>query len=156
MTHEPHVRRMTLVDIAPVFAIERRVFSSPWSEASFAQELETNRAACYLVLDVDSEVVAYAGTWFVIDEAHITNIAVSPDHRRRGYGRIITQALLDTARDNGMRLATLEVRRSNLAAQHLYHALGFHDVGYRKRYYTDNNEDALIMYKLLQDGIEPE
>ena len=82
----------------------------------------------------------------IIDEAHVTNVAVHPDFRRRGYGEKILRALMDLARDTCMGLITLEVRRSNEAAQALYHKAGFLDVGYRKRYYEDNKEDALIMY----------
>ena len=74
-------------------------------------------------------------------------MAVHPDCRRLGYGRRIFEALMQLAQDNSMAMMTLEVRRSNLPAQSLYHACGFQDVGYRKRYYEDNREDALIMYK---------
>ncbi|MEG0768205.1 MAG: ribosomal protein S18-alanine N-acetyltransferase, partial [Clostridia bacterium] len=80
-----------------------------------------------------------------IDEAHVTNIAVHPSARGKGYGEAVTRALMQLASDTGMIWMTLEVRRSNLVAQNLYHKVGFVDVGYRKRYYEDNREDALIM-----------
>jgi len=80
-----------------------------------------------------------------MDEGHITNIAVHPDFRGKGYGERVTRALMQCASDNGMVWMTLEVRRSNLVAQALYRKVGFFDVGYRKRYYEDNREDALIM-----------
>jgi len=89
--------------------------------------------------------------WFVLDEAHVCNVAVHPEHRRKGYGRKIFTALCDMAKANSMQLMTLEVRRSNLPAQALYHACGFLDVGYRKRYYEDNKEDALIMFREFAD-----
>ena len=146
------LRAMQMRDIQAVHEIETLVFSTPWSRESFSQELTQNKAARYLVLEKDEAVLAYGGMWFVIDEAHITNIAVHPDHRRQGYGEAITQGLLDVAKENGMHLVTLEVRRSNLCAQALYHKLGFVDVGYRKRYYNDNHEDALIMYCALPEG----
>ena len=92
-------------------------------------------------------MLAYAGMWLVLDEAHVCNVAVHPDFRRQGYGRRIFLALCALAKENSMALMTLEVRRSNLAAQALYHQCGFLDVGYRKRYYEDNREDALIMYR---------
>ena len=92
-------------------------------------------------------MLAYAGMWFVLDEAHVCNVAVRPDCRGRGYGKRIFQALIDLAMENSMAMITLEVRRSNTVAQNLYHACGMLDVGYRKRYYEDNKEDALIMYR---------
>ena len=103
-------------------------------------------------------MLAYAGMWFVLDEAHVCNVAVHPDFRRQGLGRRIFEALVALAQENSMRLMTLEVRRSNLAAQSLYHACGFLDVGYRKRYYEDNREDALIMFRefAYPDGAEDE
>ena len=90
-------------------------------------------------------MLAYAGMWFVLDEAHVTNIAVLPDRRGLGYGKAITTALIQLAADSGMTWMTLECRRSNAVAQSLYRKLGFIEVGFRKRYYADNNEDALIM-----------
>ena len=81
----------------------------------------------------------------VLDEAHVTNIAVRPDRRGLGYGKAITKALVQLAADSGMTWMTLECRRSNLVAQSIYRKLGFVDVGFRKRYYADNNEDALLM-----------
>ena len=95
--------------------------------------------------EADGEPVAFAGMWLIMDEAHVMNIAVRADRRGRGYGERITGALIQLAADSGMVLMTLECRRSNAAAQGLYHKLGFQDVGYRKGYY-ENGEDALIMY----------
>lgn len=140
---------MVLSHVPAVHAIEEAAFPRPWSLSSFLQEIEQNKAARYLVCLLEGEVVAYGGMWFIIDEAHITNIAVSPKHRRQGFGRRIVEGLLELARENGMHLITLEVRRSNEVAQTLYHQMGFEDVGYRKRYYEDNGEDALIMYRTL-------
>ena len=98
-------------------------------------------------------MLAYAGMWFVLDEAHVCNVAVRPDSRGLGYGKRIFTALIDLAMENSMAMITLEVRRSNTIAQNLYHACGMLDVGYRKRYYEDNKEDALIMYR---DFVYPE
>ena len=92
----------------------------------------------------DGRAIAYAGVWFILDEGHITNIAVHPERRGMGYGEMVTRGMIQLAADSGMNWMTLEVRRSNKAAQNLYHKLGFIDVGYRKRYY-ENSEDALIM-----------
>lgn len=139
------VRAMTLSDVDAVQEIEKGCFSVPWSRESFAREITENRCARYLVAVLDSAVVAYAGMWLVLDEAHVTNIAVHPVYRGRGLGEVVTRALMQHAADMGMAWMTLEVRRSNAVAQALYHKVGFIDVGYRKGYYQDNKEDALIM-----------
>lgn len=139
------IRRMRTSDLDAVMDIEHSSFSTPWSRESFRLEIEENRCALYLVLTVDDRPAAYAGTWLVISEGHITNIAVHPDFRGMGYGERITRALMREAMDIGISWLTLEVRRSNAAAQGLYGKLGFTEVGVRKRYYEDNGEDALIM-----------
>ena len=135
---------MTLDDVDAVAAIEAATFRTPWSKESFYREVTDNACARYVVLREDGEAIAYAGVWFVLDEGHITNIAVRADRRGMGYGEQVTRAMIQLAADSGMNWMTLEVRRSNVAAQNLYHKLGFIDVGYRKRYY-ENTEDALIM-----------
>ena len=143
------IRAMTMADIDAIAELEKLVFTLPWSRDSFRREVEENAAARYLVLEDRGHVVAYAGMWLVIDEAHITNIAVHPEARGRGFGERLLRALMRLASDTCMCMITLEVRRSNLAAQALYRKAGFQDVGYRKRYYEDNQEDALIMYATL-------
>jgi len=145
---EPFVRPIREQDVAAICEIEKLCFAMPWSEESILHDVKENPVACWLVLDDGAgRVIAYAGMWFVLDEAHVCNIAVHPDFRGRGYGRTILQALIDTARKNLMSLMELEVRRSNIVAQNLYHSFGFIDVGYRKRYYEDNKEDALLMFR---------
>ena len=145
---EPIIRAIREEDVAQIHEIETLCFAMPWSEESILHDIRENAVARWLVLDDGAgNVLAYAGMWFVLDEAHVCNIAVHPDFRRLGYGKRIVDALCDMAQANSMSLMTLEVRRSNLPAQALYHACGFLDVGYRKRYYEDNKEDALIMYR---------
>ena len=145
---EPFIRAIREADVRQIHEIEALCFAMPWSEESILHDVKENPVARWLVLDDGSgRVMAYAGMWFVLDEAHVCNVAVHPDFRRMGYGRRILEALVDMAKANSMTLMTLEVRRSNLAAQALYHQCGFLDVGYRKRYYEDNKEDALIMYR---------
>ena len=152
---EPMIRVIREEDVAQIHEIEKRCFAMPWSEESILHDIRENAVARWLVLDDGAgNVLAYAGMWFVLDEAHVCNVAVHPDHRRKGYGKKIFEALCNMAQANSMALMTLEVRRSNLAAQALYHACGFLDVGYRKRYYEDNKEDALIMYR--EFSYEPE
>lgn len=138
-------RLMTVGDVGAVDQIEAGSFSIPWSHDAFVREVTENRCARYLVLCEDTIPVAYAGVWFILDEGHITNIAVRPDKRGLGYGRGVVNALIQLAADSGMSFLTLECRRSNIVAQNLYHSVGFIDVGFRKRYYADNNEDALVM-----------
>lgn len=145
MHEELIVRPMVLTDVDDVQEIEKGCFSVPWSRDAFIQEITENVCARYLVVEQGGRVIAYAGMWLVIDEAHITNIAVHSDYRGKGYGELVTSSLMQLASDTGMCWMTLEVRRSNAVAQALYHKLGFIDVGYRKRYYEDNKEDALIM-----------
>jgi len=135
---------MTEADVDAIYAIEVACFKTPWTRESILREVTENECARYMVLREDGEPIAYAGVWFVLDEGHITNIAVRPDRRRLGYGERVTRAMIQLAADSGMNWMTLEVRRSNKAAQELYHKLGFIDVGYRKRYY-ENTEDALVM-----------
>jgi ribosomal-protein-alanine N-acetyltransferase len=139
------IEPMELADLPEVLAIERASFPTPWPPNAYASELRTNRMATYLVARVGGRVVAYGGMWVMVDEAHITTFAVHPDWRRRRIGERLLLALLDVAQARHAREATLEVRVSNLPARRLYEKYGFRPVGIRPRYYTDNNEDALIM-----------
>lgn len=145
MKHECIIRRMTMNDLDAVTAIEAATFPKPWSKDSFRQELERNVAARYLVAEKDGQVIGYAGAWIILDESHITNIAISQAFRGCGYGRQLTQALMQYIANLGAAYATLEVRKSNITAQNLYKSLGFIQLGVRKRYYEDNQEDALLM-----------
>ncbi len=139
------IRPMRLVDLAAVQEIERACFATPWPAQAYRQELESNRLAQYLVALIGDRIVAYGGIWLMVDEAHITTFAVHPGYRRRRIGERLLLALLALAADRRAREATLEVRLSNLPARRLYEKYGFRPVGIRPRYYSDNNEDALIM-----------
>lgn len=145
MSEETVIRRMKREDLDAVTAIEQATFAVPWSRESFRQELERNVAARYLVAETDGLVVGYAGAWVILDESHITNIAVLEAYRGRGIGKRLTGALLQYLSNLGACYATLEVRVSNERAQNLYKGLGFVNVGKRKRYYEDNGEDAFLM-----------
>ena len=142
---EPAIRFMRLKDVDAVAAIEEATFARPWSRESFRQELTRNAVARYLVAEEDGQVLGYAGAWVILDESHITNIAVREDARGRGIGRRLTAELMQILSNLGACYATLEVRVSNVRAQNLYTSLGFVSVGKRKRYYEDNNEDAFLM-----------
>jgi ribosomal-protein-alanine N-acetyltransferase len=136
---------MRLDDLPEIHAIEQASFTSPWPPHAYKSELESNRLAYYLTAKVGDAVAAYGGMWLMVDEAHITTFAVHPAWRRQRIGERLLLAFLDLARDRHAREATLEVRLSNLAARRLYEKYGFRPVGLRPRYYSDNNEDALIM-----------
>jgi ribosomal-protein-alanine N-acetyltransferase len=139
------IEAMRLEDLDGVERIERASFTTPWPPNAYRSELMANRLASYLVARVDGEIVAYGGMWLMVDEAHITTFAVHPGWRRQRLGERLLLAFLDLARDRHAREATLEVRLSNLPARRLYEKFGFRPVGVRPRYYSDNNEDALIM-----------
>ncbi len=138
------IRRMTLADVDGVHAVELSSFPKPWTREDFVKEMTGNTCARYQVAEEAGEIIGFAGAWIVLDEAHITNIAVLKAHRGRGIGRALTEALLQYAANLGVVYATLEVRRSNEIAQKLYNSLGFEYVGLRKRYYENNGEDAFI------------
>jgi ribosomal-protein-alanine N-acetyltransferase len=139
-------RKMVLSDLDRVMEIENASFSVPWSRDAYLMELTQNHFAKYLVVEVDGEVVGYAGMWVILDEAHITNIAIHPDHRGKKIGEELMRRMMALGVAHGAERMTLEVRVSNIPAQKMYEKLGFVSHGVRKGYYTDNNEDALIMW----------
>jgi ribosomal-protein-alanine N-acetyltransferase len=136
---------MRLDDLPAIQVIERAAFSAPWPANAYRTELETNKLAHYLVVRVGAEIAGFAGLWLMVDEAHITTFAIAPAWRRNHLGERLLVAILDIALDRQATEATLEVRLSNLPARRLYEKFGFRPVGVRPRYYSDNNEDALIM-----------
>lgn len=141
------VRPMAIADVDGVMAVEKDSFSTPWSRSAFEEELAQNRLARYIVAEEDGQVVGYAGMWLVINEAHVTNVAVSGSRRGEGIGRLLMETLMKLARENGMGSMTLEVRVSNMVARHLYETLGFAEAGIRKNYYSETKEDALILWR---------
>lgn len=139
---------MKLEDLDEVLDIEVQAFTTPWSRNSFLYELLENERAVYLTAKNEFDrVMGYVGMWFVFDEGHITNLAIHPQFRRRGVARRLMLELFAVAKEKKVRYLTLEVRRTNSAAQELYQKLGFVHMGVRRKYYLDNNEDALIMWK---------
>ena len=142
---EPVLRRMTISDVPAVHRLEEAIFSMPWSEKDFVYEMTENKVARYLVIEETGEIIAFAGAHIILDQAHVTNIAVRQDCRGRGLGRMITRALMQYASNLGAEYLTLEVRQSNATAQNLYKSLGFVKVNVRKRYYEDTGEDAWLM-----------
>lgn len=142
------VTPMTLEDLNEVLEIEVLAFSTPWSRNSFLYELLENERAFYLTAKNEyGRIMGYVGMWIVFDEGHITNLATHPQYRRQGVARSLMDQLILDSKERGVRYLTLEVRRTNSEAQELYQKLGFVHMGVRRKYYLDNNEDALIMWK---------
>lgn len=141
------IRRMAADDVDSVIRIEEKAYGAHhWSKSSFLQELNNELAWYYSLVNSDNQVLAYAGTWHVLDEAHITNIAVDEDFRKRFYGQALLKRIIDDCYSEKIKYITLEVRVSNTPAINLYSKYGFQSFGTRKKYYQDNNEDALIMW----------
>ena len=134
--------------IAGVCEVENKSFAVPWTERMFYDELKNPLARYVVLLDKQNpgNVIAYVGYWKIFDEGHITNVAVHPEWRGKKGATYLLRQMMQLAASEGMKDMTLEVRRSNLAAQGLYTKLGFAVEGVRPNYYEDNGEDALIMW----------
>jgi ribosomal-protein-alanine N-acetyltransferase len=137
---------MAEAHVASVVEIDRLSNGAPWSEDSFRREITNPHARYYVAIEAGS-VMGFGGFWTLVDEAHVTTIAVRPEVRGKGVGRTLMMEILTVAASLGMCCATLEVRVSNDAAIKLYESLGFSNSGFRKNYYPDNREDAVIMWK---------
>jgi [ribosomal protein S18]-alanine N-acetyltransferase len=142
MTIEP----MTQADLPAVLRIETLSFSTTWPLNAFANEIRDNKLAHYFVGRLDGRIVAYGGIWVILEDSHITTIAVHPDNRGRKFGEEMLLKLLDEAIERGASWITLEVRESNESAQRLYRKYGFTTVSTRRGYYSDNGENALVMW----------
>ena len=152
---------MREADIATIQEIEREIFSTPWPRNAYYRELASRSSAHYVVLrqegeverpagfhaaELDPSIIGYGGMWRMYDEAHVTTIGVRHDMQHSGYGRVLFAALIQAAYDMGAKWVTLEVRTSNDNAMKMYEAFGFKVIGRRKGYYTDNGEDAIVMW----------
>ena len=148
-------------DVNTVQEIEREIFATPWPRNAYYRELASRASAHYVVLrqegaverpapyrasELDPTIVGYGGMWRMYDEAHVTTIGVRKDLQHHGYGRIIFAGLVQAAYDMGAKWVTLEVRTTNENAMKMYEAFGFKVIGRRKGYYTDNGEDAIVMW----------
>ena len=141
-------RPMLETDLERVVEIEKASMPSPWSKELFDEELK-RQAAHYFVVEKAGEVAGYIGYWEAPEEAHIINLAIGPAFRNQGLGREMMNDCMEYARKRGAKLATLEVRQSNEAAQRLYEKCDFRTVAIRKKYYSDNQEDAVVMLREL-------
>jgi ribosomal-protein-alanine N-acetyltransferase len=140
-------RRSTVDDVDEMTILDQICFSVPWTKADFTKEMTTNDLALYIVAEVNQKIIGYAGLWCIVDEGHITNVAVHPDYRGQGLGKNLVEIMLSEARKKGkIKSFTLEVRVTNEAAINLYEGFGFVEVGRRLGYYSDNKEDAAIMW----------
>ncbi len=147
------VEQMELDDVEGVFQIEKNCFQVPWSKEAFTKEITDNKLALYFVLKSEAgEIYGYMGMWLIIEEAHITNIAVDKIHQGHGYGTFFLREVIKEVERMAIKRMTLEVRKSNIVAINLYEKMGFISYGIRPKYYQDNNEDAVIMWKSLEEG----
>jgi ribosomal-protein-alanine N-acetyltransferase len=140
------IRRLALADLDSIDAIERKSYATPWSRTMFAGELAKTASLCLGAFDGE-RLVGYAINSRYVDAWHVMNIAVDPDFRRHGIATALLEELFELTSDGERRGYTLEVRVSNEGAVKLYERLGFHSRGIRRGYYTDNREDALIMWR---------
>jgi ribosomal-protein-alanine N-acetyltransferase len=140
------IEEMTLDDISVVQEIEREIFLTPWPRNAYRRELLQNKMASYIVLRDRDEIIGYAGLWKMHDEAHVTTVGVRRADQGRGYGMALMVALIDRAYALNSRWMTLEVRASNYGAMAMYEKLGFKVIGRRRGYYTDDGEDAVVMW----------
>ncbi len=140
------VRDMKLEDLDQIMILEELCFSVPWSRDAFTNEITKNKLAHYIILEIDEIIVGYGGVWYIVDEGHITNVAIHKDYRKQGLGKELVKGMIEKAKKSNISHMTLEVRKSNIPAITLYERMGFLVAGVRPKYYTDNNEDALIMW----------
>ncbi len=144
---EIYISPMTKDDIDGVVEIEEEAYGPHhWAKSSFYDEMSNKLAKYYTAKTADGVLAGYAGTWHIIDEGHITTIAVKKDFLRNHIGEAIIHKILEDCYKYGVKYLTLEVRASNFPAIKLYEKYGFQSLGTRKGYYQDNNEDALIMW----------
>jgi len=141
------IKPMAADDIDGIIAIEEESYGAHhWSRESFLQELKNELAFYYSIFAPDGNLAGYAGTWHILDEAHITNIAIAKNYRGKKYAQALLKKIIDECIQEKVKYITLEVRVSNEPAINLYTKFGFKSFGTRKKYYQDNNEDALIMW----------
>jgi len=147
MSDNVEIKEMKEEHLDCVMIVENLSFKIPWSRNSFLEELINNDIAIYFVAISKGQVIGYGGLWRILDEGHITNIAIHPEFRRCGAASKIMDKILNVCDKNGIKSLTLEVRKNNFAAQNLYGKYGFKIEGMRKGYYSDTGEDALIMWR---------
>lgn len=141
------IRQAVSKDINNLSEIDKICFPDPWSKEAFRQEIEENNLAIYLVAEFQEEIIGYIGVWCISWEGHITNIAVKPEWRNKNIASKLIEIMMDLVSKNEVEEFTLEVRPSNLQAINLYNKFGFIEEGRRPKYYQNNGEDAIIMWR---------
>ena len=141
------IRKAEEKDVSAIEKIEKQCFSIPWSYESLYKDVVENGLAFYVIAEIEGQVCGYVGVWKILDEGHITNVAVAPEFRRKHIGRAMLETLIEVTAQAGIERYTLEVRESNQPAINLYEGLGFSVEGVRPGYYEDNGENALIMWR---------
>jgi ribosomal-protein-alanine N-acetyltransferase len=139
------IRRMTVEDVPAVAELDRMSFTLPWPQRSFHFEVTSNPAARCFVAVNNARIVGALVAWLLVDEVHVATLAVHPEFRRQGIAQALMRSVLRLGAQEGARSSFLEVRASNEAAQALYKKFGYEQAGIRKRYYKDNDEDAILM-----------
>jgi ribosomal-protein-alanine N-acetyltransferase len=142
---KPVIRKMTAEDIPAVIDLDQRSFSLPWPERSFRFEVTENPASRCWVAELDGKIVGMIVVWLIVEEAHVATLATHPDFRRQGIGKQLLAHALRQLLAEGAQSSFLEVRESNVAAQEMYRKFGYVVSGRRRRYYKDNDEDAILM-----------
>lgn len=145
------IRHMTEEDISNVLIVDQQIFTSSWTEDIFKHEVLDNQYAHYFVVEADGEVIGYAGLWIVDNDAQVTNIGLLQKYRGYNIGEKLFGFALQYAMKHGVTRLSLEVRVSNVVAQKMYRKFGLVPGGIRKNYYTDNGEDALVMWVNLDE-----
>ncbi len=143
------IRRMMLRDLNEVYKIEEESYAHPWDRLEFVKEIKGNKFAYYFVCLLEGKIIGFLGMWIVFEEAHITNIAISPSYRRKGIGSALIDFSESYAKSRNAKRIVLEVRTSNKEAINLYLKKGFKYASIKKNYYLDNFEDAFEMIKEL-------
>lgn len=139
------IRRAGEGDVPAIAMLEQCCFHTPWPIEFIYEDVVISRNY-YLILEEDGAPIGYAGMWLILDEAHLNNICIHPEHRGGGKGKMLLRALMQAAVDEGVDCMTLEVRVGNPVAIELYKDMGFRIEGIRRKYYQDNGEDAYIMW----------
>ena len=140
------IHLMNEKDVDEVLNISNLSLKESWSKESLLKEVTNPLAKYFLVKDNNKNILGFAGVWIIVDEGHITNVAIHPNFREKGLGTYLMNALIKGCKAEKCNSITLEVRESNVPALKLYEKLGFKAAGKRKKYYSDNNEDAIIMW----------
>ena len=141
------IRQAEERDILAIEGLEQVCFTDPWSYESLEHDILNNKLSFYIVAEVEGVVCGYVGIWNIVDEGHITNVAVSPDYRRKHIASNMLDVLIASCQEAGVERFTLEVRAGNEPAKALYAGKGFKEISVRKGYYQDNGEDAIIMWR---------